>query len=533
MIPLFTAAQVKRAEEVTIQSGVTEAELMLRAGAAIADFIEASAIDADKAVILCGPGNNGGDGLVIASQLIEYGWNVSIWSWSRDGEETAPVDRDVLKSMQRLTSKPELHALMNDADVVVDAVFGAGSRAQLPDEVVEAFDIVREVQKRRYLEIWAVDLPSGLDADSGEIAEGALHADVTAMIGLPKIGAYKMPGASFTGEFRAIDIGLSLPDNIDETVPYLVTSSAVRPLLPQRRAGVHKRSAGSLLVVGGAPNYYGAPRLAGEAALRTGAGLVSVAAPSSIISSIATAVPELTFVPLPVSEHPSAGKKMASIVRENESGMNAMVIGPGLGTDAPIPEFLAQLLGFDQSTRSGIGFGSHPSAEHVEPFSGRAVLDADALNWLSGRDEWWTTLQRAELVLTPHAGELGRLLGIERGEVEGDPWKHALDAARKFGQVVVLKHAYTVIAAPDGQLFVANRAPIGLATAGTGDVLSGMIGAFLAQGLDPRSASVAAVELGLAAVAEAEALHGRVGYLATDIIREIPASRERIQRPSS
>jgi ADP-dependent NAD(P)H-hydrate dehydratase / NAD(P)H-hydrate epimerase len=530
---LVTAAEVKQAEQEKIGAGTEESMLMFLAGTEIADRILQTPLRPMNVVILSGPGNNGGDGIVIGVTLAEFNCDVVIWCWNRPEPGEIPVSDEQLDMIALVDSRDELVQALDSADIVVDAVFGAGSRSELPAEVIEAFDEVRAVQQRRCVQVWAVDVPSGVSSDEGTAAEGALQSDVTAMIGLPKIGAFQQPASQFTGEIQYIDIGLSEPDGIEVERPQLITARYARQVLPSRRTGIHKRSAGTLMVIGGAPNYFGAPRLTAEAAMRTGTGLVSVAAPSSVIGSIATAVPELTFVPLPASEHFSTAGRMTQIVQEHWSSTDALVIGPGLGTDAPVPDFLSQLLGFDGGTSSSIGFGTHSDPEPAEPFSGKAVIDADGLNWLATQENWWEILKGAELVLTPHPGELGRLMGVERSEIESDPWEHAKSAAHKFHQVVVLKYAHSVIATPDGQMFVAHQAPVGLATAGTGDVLSGVIGGLLAQGCDATGAAIAGVRLALDAALFAASSDGQIGYLATDIIRQIPAAREMVSRTRS
>ena len=530
MTALLTADEVRKAEKAAIDAGVSESELMARAATGIAEMIHQESMIASRAVVLAGPGNNGGDGIVIATKLIELGWDVALWCWNRPETGDLPCDQESLGQVSSIKAVDDLREALSEADVVIDAVFGAGGRAELPDEVANAFEAVRMANQQRYIQVWAVDLPSGVSSEDGSVAEGALEADVTAMVGLPKLGAYKLPAASFTGEIEFVEIGLAEPEGIPPERERLITAQRARQSIPTRRTGVHKRSAGTLLVIGGAPNYYGAPRLTGEAALRSGAGLVSIAAPSSIIGSIATAVPELTYVPLPVSEHSSAAGRMVKIVRDNWSIADAVAIGPGLGTDAPVPDFLAQLLGFDRGLRTGIGFGTHDEPDPVEPFSGKAVIDADGLNWLAGQDEWWTTLSDSELVLTPHPGELSRLLGANRSEIESDPWSHARSAAKRFGQVVVLKFAHTVVALPNGELWVAHQAPPGLATAGTGDVLTGVIGSLLAQGCSTADAAIAGVRIALEAAMECAASEGSTGYLASDIIEQLPAARELVSR---
>jgi ADP-dependent NAD(P)H-hydrate dehydratase / NAD(P)H-hydrate epimerase len=503
---------------------------MIRAASAIFQEMYDHFLEAGHAVILAGPGNNGGDGLVLASLLDEAGWSVDIWAWNRKDSGDVPLSEDALERVNWVDSLDHLGESLAEADVVIDAIFGAGGRAELPDDVGAAFERVRSQQSVGYVPVWAIDAPSGIAADTGETAETALNADITLMVGLPKIGLYRQPAASVAGQIYLVDIGLTSAVEANGEAVTLLTADLARRSLRDRRAGIHKRSAGTVMVIGGSPNYYGAPRLSGEAAMRAGAGLVSIAAPSSIIAPIATAVPELTFLPLPVSEHARAGVRMAEIVGKQIDDFDSLVIGPGLGTDSPTPEFLSHLLGIDQPASTGIGFGTFAEPDPVEPFAGRAVIDADGLNWLATVDEWWTRLTGAELVLTPHAGELARLLKKEREDIESDPWESAKRAAKQFQQTVVLKHSYTVVASPDGSLFVAEHAPVGLATAGTGDVLAGIIGSLLGQGLSPIDAALAGVAIGTEAALILQEEVGLSGYLAGDLIKVIPEARELIRQ---
>lgn len=532
-MPLLTAEQVKTAELNAIEAGVSESDLMLRAGNAIGDMIDLESGESGKAVILAGPGNNGGDGVVIGARLHARGWEVSIWGWQRTRSGNAPISEEMIDSLNWLASPDELEEALGRTDIVIDAVYGAGGRDELPDEVAAAFDMVCSERSHRRIDVWAVDLPSGVNSDTGEVSERSISADVTAMIGFPKVGCFKSPASRIVGRPTIVDIGLELPDDLFERTPVLVTSRFVRQRMPDRHIGQHKRSAGTLLVVGGSPQYYGAPRLTGESALRSGSGLVSLAVPATIVSPIATAVPELTFITLPSGEHATAGSRMARIVREKLDEYDALVVGPGLGTDPPVRDFLGIFLGLDQPGTSGIGFGTHAEPESIEPFSGKAVFDADALNLLSERFDWSTKLENAELVLTPHAGELGRLLDRDRADIESDPWGSALEAAKQFKQVVLLKSAPSLVATPDGALFVAKEAPIGLATAGTGDVLAGIVGALMSQGLGARDAAITGMGLGNTAANLAESEIGELGYVASDLISFIPAARDRIMQSRS
>jgi ADP-dependent NAD(P)H-hydrate dehydratase / NAD(P)H-hydrate epimerase len=532
VIPLLTVDQIRAAESQAMRGGRSERDLMIEAGTRVAEAIlESTFVEDGSVLVLCGPGKNGGDGLVAAGRLIESGWSALVWGHRRSGLDGAPVDELAASQIRWLQSAADLAEAVRHSDVVIDAVFGIGGRAELPREVASAFEIVQEKCSDLGVAIWALDLPSGVDADSGEVAAGAIEADVTAMIGLPKIGLFRFPAARQTGYLEMIDIGIEPPAKIEDSTPRLITESYVRTRLPRRRAGAHKRSVGTLLVVGGGPNYYGAPRLASEAALRSGAGLVTLGAPPSVIASVAAAVPELTFLPLPGGEHGQAGVRMGEAVLKRVEEYSAILVGPGLGTEAPVPDFLSTLFGIERSTRGSIGFGVSAPQSGGEPFAGKAVLDADALNWLSTRDDWWETLRDADLVLTPHPGELARLLSCETDDVLQDPWDAANRAARKFGQIVVLKHGHSCVADPGGGLLVAPQALPSLATAGSGDVLAGLIGSLLSQGLSARDAAACALYVGLEAAEGAGEWSGTLGLIASDIIAELPLALSRLTEP--
>ncbi|HET7037645.1 MAG TPA: NAD(P)H-hydrate dehydratase, partial [Thermomicrobiaceae bacterium] len=408
-----------------------------------------------------------------------------------------------------------LRAAASRADLALDAVFGSGGRPGLPDAVVAAFAVLRQERLRRGLPLWALDIPSGSDADSGAVAEGALIVDATAMVGLAKLGLYRAPALRHAGRLWLIDIGLEPPAGA-ATEPEVVTPEDASRLLARRARDAHKHAVGWLLVVGGAPNYYGAPRMAGAAAMRAGAGLVTLAVPRSLVEPIATGLPEATFVPLPEDD---AGAR-AEAVRAAMPRYRALLIGPGLGRSPATTEFLARLFGFGAGALAGSA-----------AFDARAVVDADGLNWLADHPEWPERLAGAELVLTPHPGEMARLSGRPLAEIEADPWRAARAAAERFGQVVVLKLAHAVVAAPGRRLVLAPQSEPALASAGTGDVLAGVIAGLLAQGLDPWQAAVTGVMLGAAAAERAVARTGTLGLIAGDVIAELAPALRRLYDP--
>jgi hydroxyethylthiazole kinase-like uncharacterized protein yjeF len=432
--PLYTADEMRAAEQ-----GHDVEAMMERAGRAVAEAVLRRYPRAQRIAAVCGKGANGGDGRIALRLLAEAGREVS--------EELDPA-----------------------ADVVVDALFGTGFRGEPRPEVAALIEQVNGSGAP----VVAVDLPSGVDASTGEIAGAAVRADVTVTMHGPKVGLAVAPGRFQAGAVEVADIGLEP----GETEHRLVTEEILQ-LVPRKREPVTKYSAGAVLVVGGSPGMTGAVCLAAEAAFRADAGYVAVAVPEASLPVVETRLLEPVKAPL-------------ERVDELAERADAVAIGPGLGRGdderALVRRLLAQL---------GLP----------------AVVDADALFELEPGD--WP----AARVLTPHAGELGRLLGEESQWVDG----HRLEAVRRavdrFRCVVVLKGADTLIAAPgEGVLVSASGGP-SLATAGTGDVLTGILASFLAKGMDPRLAAAAAA---FAHGRAAELAPQQVGMVASDVIDALP-----------
>ncbi len=343
----------------------------------------------------------------------------------------------------------------------------------------------------------------------------------------------KQPASEYLGELVVLDIGVR-SNSLDPLAnAAMIDVAYVRKNLPQRDPGAHKSQVGGLLIVGGAPGYYGAPRLAGEAALRAGCGYVGLAIPRSIVGAIASAVPELIYHPLSDSD----ARNSASIVGKalaDGGRYNAIVIGPGLGRDEVATRFLSEMFepsaGSETQELPDAVFGIPRRAKQPDS-EGKAditsfplVLDADALNWLSGLENWQSRLDGRTCVLTPHVGEMARLLAIEPEMVADDPWTIARRAAQDWNQVVVLKHRFSCVATPAGELFVAPRMTPELATPGTGDVLAGLIGAIIAQGCEPAAASAIALYLGAQAGAIARLQRGTRSVIARDVIESLGAA---------
>ncbi len=521
MEKLCRVEEVRRAEAEAVAQGLSLTELMRRAGQGVAETIEllVSRKQGRRALFLVGPGNNGGDGLVAASLLALAGWDCAIWSWNRHEPGAIPVEPTGLAHCRWIQSE-ELDRELALADVIVDAIFGIGGRPEVPEPVATIFESAHRARRVRKTVLVAVDVPSGIDSDTGAADAQAFRADLTIMLGLPKIGAYRFPAFRHTGLIRLVDIGLPKPPVSPGSVA-LVTLQDARGWLPERTAETHKWAVGALLIVGGAPNYYGAPRLAASAALRTGAGLVTLSVPRSLVPSIAAALPDVTFLPAPDGDV-GAGQRWANLVRDALPRYRALLVGPGLGQDQTAEELLHYLFGLGRVRRGALGFGVPADDEIPQRFAGYAVIDADGLNWLAKMGNWWEELRAARLVLTPHPGELARLCGCDVTKILEDPWTQAVEAAVTFGQHVVLKYGHTAVACPDRSLLIAPQVHPALATAGTGDVLAGVIAGLAAQGLGPREAAGAAVVIASEAALHAVVSTGTLSLTASDVVAALP-----------
>ncbi len=440
LAPLYTAAEMREAEERHPGYPETATELMERAGAAVARELLSRYPEARRIAVVCGGGSNGGDGRVAIRHLREAG---------REAEETDDVE---------------------GADVVVDALFGTGFHGEPRPEAAARIERINAVGAP----VVAVDVPSGVDASTGEIAGAAVRAALTVTFAGPKVGLHVAPGAFHTGEIVVADIGLEPV----ATGHRLVTDEILR-LVPLRGPADTKYTAGSVLVVGGAPGLTGAACLAAEAAFRADAGYVAVAVPEAA---------------LPVVE-----ARLLEAVKLSWDGIDdvlpkarAVALGPGLGRSDEARGLVARLL-----------------REVEVPL----VLDADALFGLEPGD--W----RPPVVLTPHAGELGRLLGESSEWVGAHRLEAVVGAAERFGCVCLLKGSDTLVAAPGEGVLVRSTPTHALATAGTGDVLTGVVASFLAKGLAPRlAAAAAAAAHGLAA---ARAPY-TAGLIAGDVVDALP-----------
>jgi NAD(P)H-hydrate epimerase len=474
------------------------------------------------------------DALVAAALLARAGWEASALLVERDALPAFPAVQEQLALVSVIDEMPA------GVSAVLDGIFGNSGRTDLPKSATAAIRSIN-MAREHCATVYAVDCPTGTNTLTGEIASEAVHADVTLCISNPKIGMLKPPAVNLLGDLVVLDIGLPALESDSDVNAVQIDGATVATALPRRDATAHKADIGGVLIVGGAPGYYGAPRLAGEAALRTGAGYVGLAVPRSIVGAIASQVPEIIFHPTPDGDGRRSAEAVRKAIDEGER-YRAVVIGPGLGRDevakALLNDVLARHAPEPEVENRSPAFGIPRRARHAEAKEESrlaelpVVIDADGLNWLSEQENWPEMLSELRCVLTPHHGEMARLLGKDIGEVSDDPWETARSAAAEWGQIVVLKGGFTCVATPDGDVLVSPRATPELATPGTGDALAGMIGSLLAQGCEPREAAISAVYIGALAGRHAAERQGARSVIARDLIDAISGVIADIDSPA-
>ncbi|HSA58091.1 MAG TPA: NAD(P)H-hydrate dehydratase [bacterium] len=481
----LTSEQSREADRRAEDGGLPAAVLRENAGRGAFEILKKYFPDLSqkKILVVCGKGNNGGDGRVVARLLEGVAGEVRV------------IDVGAWRAMP-----------LHEYDILIDAIFGTGLSRPVEGVAKEAIEAMNRSGKWKM----ALDVPSGLSADTGEplgaLPKGttgvAVKADVTVTMGRPKIGLLQPQAAPYVGRLEVVDIGIpaSVYDSLGSRIQW-VTGADIRPLFTRRGADTHKGTYGHVLLIGGSETKPGAILLAGKSALRTGAGLATVALPDRAFRKLPKNFLELMYEPLPsVRSGTFARKAWAKIARALE-GKSAVAMGPGMGVNADTRELVRRMI-----LKAG------------QPL----VLDADALNCLGPVGARRAVPLRRNVILTPHPGEMARLTGLTTAKIQKDRLAAARDFAMKHGVIVVLKGFRTVTAAPSGDLFVNATGNPGMATAGMGDVLTGVIVSLLAQGLDAGKAAVAGVFLhGRAGDRVADRLGDR-GLLASEVADEVP-----------
>ncbi len=515
---VVTAEEMKTLDKAAIEDyGIAGMVLMENAGRQVVETIRQVLGEVRGKVIriFIGKGNNGGDGLVIARHLLNMGAEVKVLALADVDESTGDAAAN-LKIWRKMGQKIySLHqgdginivrlVLMN-TDLIVDAIYGTGFRGMVSDKVGRIIEVLNESGKP----IIAVDIPSGLEADTGKAKGPCIQATHTVTFGLPKLGLILESGVDYAGQLHIADI--SIPAVLVEKYAphrYLITDELVRDWLPVRPTTAHKGTFGRVLVVAGSRGMTGAAYLTGQGALRAGAGLVTVAVPETLHDIMEVKLTEVMTVPLPDTGlgilSREAGQRIISLLE----GMDVLAIGPGLSTVPEVVTMVRELL---------------PSVEIP------CVIDADALNALAGEGDIIRKMQ-APAVITPHPGEMARLMGVKVRDIQEDRLAHATGAAENWNGVVLLKGARTVVAAPNGAIYINPTGNPGMASGGSGDVLTGMVASLIAQGLDPAWAAAAGAYIHGRAGDLAAREKGMMGLNAGDILSTVPAALRELEKP--
>jgi NAD(P)H-hydrate epimerase len=497
--PLPDPAEQRALDEWAIgELGIPGIELMERAGTGLAELVSELVHDGRIAVV-CGKGNNGADGFVAARVLRDRGREVDVLILA------APEDYrgDARANLERLPGPPPQpfsSGALAGAAGVVDAILGTGFAGEPREPAAGAIEAINAVGDRSVLV--ACDIPSGVDGATGVVAGMAVRAHATATFHAAKPGLWIAPGKQHAGEVHVIDIGIPPGGRANPRIGLI--SPEVTEGIPRRGAESTKFAAGSVLVCGGSPGLTGAPCMASESAMRAGAGYVTACVPASLHAIFEGRLLEVMTVALRDSEgslHPTAVGEAV----ERAARVDAVVLGPGLGRDPGAVRFARGLA----------------SALELP-----LLLDADGLNAHAGELEGLAD-RKGATILTPHPGELGRLLGLESSAIQARRLECARRAAAEARAIVVLKGDDTIVAQPDGRAAVSPGGAPGLATAGTGDVLSGVIGALLSKHMDPFHAACAGVFVHLRAGRLAAETIGPEGVIASDVINALPAALTR------
>ncbi|MBT8341708.1 MAG: NAD(P)H-hydrate dehydratase [Desulfatitalea sp.] len=505
---IVSAAEMQAMDQKTIETyGIPGRVLMENAGrGATRTFLKRIyTAGAGKVGVIAGRGNNGGDGFVIARYLAQRGIDTEVYLLSaRDKVKgDAAANLDLLPSIHvPIVEIPDQAAFaarqpaMQQPAYWVDAIFGTGLNAAVKGYFKTVIDLINDAMRP----VLAVDIPSGLQADTGQPCGACIRARATATFGAAKIGHVTYPGAHWCGTVDVIDIGI--PSTVVQEVNpcrTLITGSQVRTMLPARAADSHKGRSGHILVVAGSTGKTGAAAMAAMAALRAGAGLVTLAVPKTLNPSLSSQTIEAMTLPMPDDGHGHFAPSAFDPIRQALADKQCLAIGPGMGTSCAAADLTRRL---------------------IEACPLPMVIDADGLNHLVGHLDLLTK-RRSPVILTPHPGEMARLAGCTVQAVQKDRIAAVRRMAVHFGACVILKGARTVIGDPKGRIWINPTGNAGMASGGMGDVLTGAVAGFLAQGCTDATAAICAVYLhGLAADLLAE--KAPYGYLATEVMDALP-----------
>ena len=514
---IVSVAQMKAIEKSAFDAGIAYETMMEQAGGGVADWILAH-LDAKRGVIgLVGSGNNGGDTLIALTRMAEKGYRTQAFLVRpRENDPLVGAYQDLGGNVLDLTARTPLDylsAALTPGTILLDGMLGTGFHLPLRGALKALMAQIQEVVRRRpEIQVIAVDCPSGVDCDSGEVTSQCLKADYTLTMAAAKQGLLHEPANEYAGQIHLVDIGIGGVEQYTSVpLPVLMDHSLASSLLPKRPETGHKGTFGTCLVVAGTRQYTGAAYLTGKAAYRAGCGLVNVATRSDVRDSLSGRLIEAVWTILPEQGqgyHPSG----IDLLRSPVEKAAALVMGPGWGVQAANQEFLEALLS-------------------ILPNELPTVIDADGLKLLTGIDQWWQKVPD-QTVLTPHPGEMAQLTGLSIGKIQANRWEIASKYAGEWGVTLVLKGALTVIAMPGGELVISPISDSALGTAGSGDILTGVIGGLMAQGLNAHDSAILGVWLqGQAGIQAHHCFGDPACVTALDILNALPKATRQTKRP--
>ncbi|MCM1054630.1 MAG: NAD(P)H-hydrate dehydratase [Bacteroides sp.] len=499
---VVSVKQMTDAELKSESLGTSRVKLMRNAAESILAFLKENffPLEKKKTVIICGSGNNGGDGAALACLLDRGGFDTElILQKNFPDTDTA---RECLKGFDtgrlKLVKAEESEAALKDADIILDCVFGTGFHGELPDSAVKIF----KAAERSHAVKISVDIPSGVNGTTGVIAENSFKPDITLALAAMKTGLLNLPCNAFCGDIRVLDIGIT-PHCFENNVDGVFAGPDIKRLFPERPRHSNKGTFGKLLNIAGSNKYMGAALLSSRAALRSGVGLAELASVERVLTAAAAYIPECVFTELPADGEGYISEKAIEIIEAAADNYSAVSVGCGMGnreSTKKIVEFLLKN-------------GKTP-----------LILDADGINSISDNINVLKDKSRP-VIMTPHPGEFGRLTGLTAAEVQADRIRLAREFAEEYGVTLLLKGFNTVVAPPHGSVYINTTGGSALAKAGCGDVLTGIIGALAAQGVSEAAAAVLgaylhgeAADLLAKRQAPASVLASEVTEVLTDVI---------------
>ncbi len=533
MVKLFSVKEMVELEKEANEAGLTYEMMMENAGNALAEKINYAYrhLPNKNIIALIGSGNNGGDALIALSRLISSEWKAYAYIVRKRANADTLVEKLLENGGEVIDIEDDekyqhLIELLNSCQVLIDGVFGTGIKLPLKDDIAGILAVVKKnlAEQQNKIHVVAVDCPSGVDCETGAAADETIPAEITVTMAGIKSGLIRFPAAKLSGELFIGSIGpienLKAYVNNPKTI---LDHEIVKKYLPARPLDAHKGTFGTAMIIAGSVNYTGAALLSGLAAYRSGAGLVSMAVPSPLHEALSGQLPEATWIILP-HEMGVISPDAARIIQQNITRATAILIGPGFGLEDPTMEFLKKLFNKDTSINPGkMGFiQSKPLDNAGEFLHTPLIVDADGLKLMS-KIENWANLISTPAILTPHPGEMSVLTGLPIEEIQENRLEIAKKYSKLWGHIVILKGAYTVIAAPNGQIAVVPIATPALARAGTGDVLAGLVVGLRAQGLNAFIAACAGAWIHASAgVLAAKHMGNTASVIASDVLNAVP-----------